>query len=596
MKKILAVALASILLISATVFGTVTYLTDVESDVNVMTMGDVEIEQIEMQRAKDENGNWIVLSDADSYGYYPDTLEKFVQNQRLLPAFYDNANKTTVWDDRAIDASVTVAPYHMQSWAQVGAPGANQLFDDTVRNVLDKFVFVRNTGTEDAYYRTVIAIECPKGVDPKLIHTNVNSHSSFTWEAIGLAEIDGVQYYLQVATYTEVLKPGETSRPSLLQVFLDPKTSSSDVAAFDGAMEIFVVSQAMQTQGFEKAGALVALDEAFGDLTIGQHPWTEESGTFFELPDLTSGVMTFDKDGLYYIQDETIYNGFTTTDLLFDGNGATIEVIASDRDNIGWTEDGPSSSFSIFASEKGSNATVTLQDMTVTGNATMIFGMYVDSQSNWHNTVLENVHIVDNETVTSLRGPGTFVNSDGTEGGVFEMAVAACIYGKATLNNCSVKGTTYSQMEADDFGAFVPLYDLAVVNYSNTVINGGEYGSILTWQQLHLEINDADVELIDSYVNRRAVTDTVLILGDGTTVGTLNIHAYKDTTTGLWSSTKIEAGATVENLVLTGIFDANDRACIVIEDGATIGSYTVNGTVMTETEFNAWLTELAVNP
>lgn len=586
MKKIIAIAIAAVLLISATVYTSIAYLADVDSDVNVMTMGDVEIEQIEMERAKDENGNWIVSSELDRYDYYPELMQEFTQNRRLMPAFYDNAQKTVIWDDRA----TVNGDAHQQSWEQIGAPGSNQLFDDSVKNVLDKFVFVKNTGNEDAYYRTLIAIECPEGVDLDMIHLNLNNNVRFSWENVGFIEIDGVRYFLMVANYLEELTPGEVSRPSLLQVYLDPKTETADVKKFNGAMEIFVVSQAVQCEGFERVGAIAALDEAFGDVTIGAHPWTEAQGRYFELPAFASG-MQFEKNATYYIQDESIYNGVTNTDLVFDGNGATVHVISSDRDNIGWEEAGATSAFSIFASEKGSNAVITLKDMTVTGNATFLFGTYVNSSSNWYHTVLENVHMKDIETVTSLRGPGTFVNSDGTTGGVSEMAVAACIYGTARLNNCSIKGTSFSQLEIDDFEMYAPLYDLAVVNNSNTVISGGEYGSILTWQQLYMEINNAKVDLIDSYVNRKSSNTNAMVIGAGTEVGTLRINAYKDTTTGLWSSTVIDSEATVDALELVGIFDANDRASIVIEDGATIGSYSLNGQLLTAAQFATWLAD-----
>ena len=52
MKKrslLMAASLVLALLVATT--GTLAYLSDVDSDVNVMTLGNVKIEQIEMQRA-----------------------------------------------------------------------------------------------------------------------------------------------------------------------------------------------------------------------------------------------------------------------------------------------------------------------------------------------------------------------------------------------------------------------------------------------------------------------------------------------------------------------------------------------------------------
>ena len=95
---------------------------------------------------KDANGNWVSTGTVDQWGYTPDKLEEFKQDELLLPT-----TGTPAWDDRV--------PGHQQSWAEVGAPGSNQLFDDSVKNVIDKFVFVKNTGKGDAYIRTWFAFE-----------------------------------------------------------------------------------------------------------------------------------------------------------------------------------------------------------------------------------------------------------------------------------------------------------------------------------------------------------------------------------------------------------------------------------------------------
>ncbi|MBQ8288415.1 MAG: hypothetical protein IJX76_06555 [Clostridia bacterium] len=241
MKKKILVVLSILLIAAMAITGTMAYLTDEQSDVNVMTVGNVKIQQLEYER--DENGN----------------LREFTQDKPIVPAVYDGdslpwSNGLYVWD--SIDG--------------VPAGAGNQLFVDGA-NAVDKFVFVRNTGKTDAYYRTVIAIECPEGLDPDMIHINVNGNTRFTWSNVGYTTIDGVQYFVKEALYNEILTPGETSRPSLLQVYLDKAATNEDVELFGDRMEVLAVSQAVQAEGF--ADSNTALDTAFYDVTTVTHPW-----------------------------------------------------------------------------------------------------------------------------------------------------------------------------------------------------------------------------------------------------------------------------------------------------------------------------------
>ena len=55
-KKILAVAIAAIMLLTAVASISLAYLTDTDKQDNVFTIGNVKIQQIEYERKKDENG------------------------------------------------------------------------------------------------------------------------------------------------------------------------------------------------------------------------------------------------------------------------------------------------------------------------------------------------------------------------------------------------------------------------------------------------------------------------------------------------------------------------------------------------------------
>ena len=119
LNRKLVMVLALVLSVAMATSGTMAYLSDEDSDVNVMTLGNVDIEQIEEKR--DENGELI------DYPSHPG-------NQPLFPAVGDLAateidlygTKLNVWNNA---------------------------------NVLDKFVTVENTGKSDAFVRTVFAVE-----------------------------------------------------------------------------------------------------------------------------------------------------------------------------------------------------------------------------------------------------------------------------------------------------------------------------------------------------------------------------------------------------------------------------------------------------
>ena len=244
--KIKFIAVISILAIAVcAITGTVAYLTDEVSDVNVMTVGKVYIEQLEYER--DANGD----------------LQEFTQDKPIIPAVYDGSSLP--WAD---------GRYAWDSIDGVPAGAYNQLFKDGA-NAVDKFVFVRNIGNTDAYYRTIIAIECPEGLNSDLLHVNINGNTRFTWTDIGFTVIDGVQYYLLEALYNEILVPEETSRPSLMQVYLDKDATNEDLALFGEQMDIRVVSQAVQADGF--SGAKVALDTAFYEVTAQMNPWVSNT-------------------------------------------------------------------------------------------------------------------------------------------------------------------------------------------------------------------------------------------------------------------------------------------------------------------------------
>ena len=338
-KKVLTMAGSLVLTAAIAVGATVAYLQYDDSDVNVMTLGNVKIEQIELQR-KDgvdyKNGGEIASGDE---------LEAFKQGQLLFPSTYSNLsdysaknpNAEQFWWGDYVTADVS------------GNGSSNGLWDDKLTGAMDKFVFVKNTGKSDAYYRTIIAFECPEGMEysegsDKEFMMNINGNARFDWDEIGYTTIDNVRYLIMVATYNKVLEPGTISRPSLLQVVMTHNATNEDMEKLGGAYDILVLSQAVQTAGFDSAAQ--ALDTAFGKANVANvTTWfggklnSTAAATDAQFKDALTAdketiVVSLDKDVTYDVaawQDNAM-GGASTKNIMILGNGHTITFNQKDSD------------------------------------------------------------------------------------------------------------------------------------------------------------------------------------------------------------------------------------------------------------------------
>ena len=235
---------------------TLAYLTDTDEDVNVMTLGNVKIDQLEYERVDDETAN----ADAD--------VQEFHDNKPLYPA--------------VTDKDFTYEPGDTQvDWTQIGKDGySSEIWDpEKINNELDKMVFVKNKGTYDAFVRTWFAFEANGYTMEQfqdLFHLNINEED-WTWQWQEVVSIPGEEgstnYAIAVATYNKVLAPGALTEISLSQVALDSKADNEDIAGFGDTYQILVKTQAIQAQGFETATA--ALDEGFGI----DHPFKTDAPT-----------------------------------------------------------------------------------------------------------------------------------------------------------------------------------------------------------------------------------------------------------------------------------------------------------------------------
>ena len=227
-KKIISLCLVVCLLATA-IGGTLAYFTDTEAVKNVMTMGNVDIEQIEQERSPAGG------------------LQPYTQNQTLLPmGGYDWEEVTVNGDSFLVLAS---------------------------ENALDKIVTVKNKGNSDAYVRTIVALEAGKSEDEakSMWYKNLAvSDNSDGTQVIGednnlFVQIGDSWFAIVVYTYCDAIAAGTESVPSLTGVGLYPETTKEDVANLEGDYEVLVVSQAVQASDMgDDAGA--ALDKAFGDV------------------------------------------------------------------------------------------------------------------------------------------------------------------------------------------------------------------------------------------------------------------------------------------------------------------------------------------
>ncbi len=270
MKKKILTTLSVVLILGLAALGILAYLQDEDSDVNVMTLGNVSIKQHEYQRVENADGTYETdtIDNVRSY-----VLEDFEQGKALLPS----AINTTTWEGWDWDNTIV-------RMTQVDSYGGMQVFKEA-SNAQDKFVVVENTGKTDAYVRTLVAIEVGDG-NAALIGTSY--HSTWSSNKVGTVTIDGNNYYVYEYVYAGgqlsdgswrhgngILPAGDTAYPNLSQVYIKSEATNEDCEALDGngngTLDILVLSQAVQAEGF--ADAQTALDTAFGKTSEKAAEW-----------------------------------------------------------------------------------------------------------------------------------------------------------------------------------------------------------------------------------------------------------------------------------------------------------------------------------
>ena len=594
MKKrslLMAASLVLALLVATT--GTLAYLSDVDSDVNVMTLGNVKIEQVEMQRAEGVS-HIHTAKDGD--------LVPFKEGQPLYPAYPVNGLATDYSAELATSDLFFWGPY-----VYTGTAGNGLWNDNNLIGALDKMVFIKNTGSSETYFRTWLAFECPEGMEysvgpDKEFMMNVNA-ASYTWKEVGYITIEGVRYWVECATYKNALPVGATSHPSLLQVVMTHNADNDDMAKLGGTYEILAFTEATQTNNFPNAET--ALNVAFYVPSVDNHPWKDGFSVEDNTADLhistVADLQAFAKEvnsGNTYagktvvlganldlkgvkwtpIGNVTSYPGITFAGT-FDGQGYTISNLTT-SDNL------PNhATAGLFGSLTGTVKNVTLKNVNISSThyAGGIVG-YISTGTGSGKVI--NCHVIGG-TISSTPEliNGNYDNGDKVGG------IVGHITKNDSVQNCSVSGVTLKGYR--DVGGIAGYAQPASIQ--NCTVYGNVIKQDLTHNYKNINAGDRIGQIIGydgskSYDNLGGSSvavgvDSAAALGAAATEGK-NVVLTDDITNAPVNTTApygnkygiAQNGGTIDGNGYTLDFDASTGDHYgIMTSGGTIKNMTVTG-------------------
>ena len=185
-------------------------------------------------------------------------------------------------------------------------PATGSAQNGTLKNGIEKEVYVTNDGSEDAYVRVHIAIpSILDDGDPSFNAGKNVLHFNYAPETVGDGKwnwsnsVDGTtgsnwnyytttigdkSYNVYVVTYETKLVKDASTVDAMSQVYLDSKVTNEDISQIKEALGndwyIYVAAEGTQAEGFEDA--YTALNTAFGNPTDANYTseidWTTVSG------------------------------------------------------------------------------------------------------------------------------------------------------------------------------------------------------------------------------------------------------------------------------------------------------------------------------
>ena len=270
-KSTLIMILCLVLAVAIGVGSTLAYLTDTDADKNVMTVGRVSVVQNEQQRVE-ENGE------------FTDELEPFVNDKMLLP----------VTDRNGTTDNVTIGDHELE-------------LKDKYNNYIDKIVTATNTSNVDVYLRTFVAL--PTGIHEESNHWHEYDAAADVWLHWNLVDdvythydleevtggdfyitVDGVEYEVWQFTHKAPVAPEETTYPVIRGLFMDKRVDMDEEGYYitlddgtvhrignfldeDGKMNVLVLTQAVQADGFDSADSALTQAFPYGEDNANVEKW-----------------------------------------------------------------------------------------------------------------------------------------------------------------------------------------------------------------------------------------------------------------------------------------------------------------------------------
>ena len=226
-KKLLSVALALIIAVTAISGATLAYLQDTDTEDNVFTVGKVEIDLYEnfnenlahlLPAVKNAEGKWNNAITKEVFVTNTGNDAAYVRVHIAIPSILDNGYDT-------FNASLNILHFNM-----------------------DKETYADGLWSWN------------KTVDGSNYPGNGGEWNFYT------TEIDGISYNVYVVTFKSTLAKDEVTCSAMSQVYLDPKVTNEIIADINKTLgnnwHIYVAAEGVQAAGF--TDAYQALNAAFG--------------------------------------------------------------------------------------------------------------------------------------------------------------------------------------------------------------------------------------------------------------------------------------------------------------------------------------------